>query len=182
MEAWVSRLRPRSPCGLDPGRARDADADRLVGDPVVRHDDRARAKPADVRGPSSRNGMIASSTVTEAIVIASRCGFVTRMRISPGWNSTRRMSNSSAGGGFWPIRSKSESPHETNGADDDARRSTGTSAQSRQRDAPPACGRPRLHQSSTSKKPIQPSSANSDWCAWNMNVPVCAKSISRTPR
>ena len=23
----------------------------------------------------------------------------------------------------------------------------------------------------TSKKPIQPSSANSDWCAWNMNVP-----------
>ena len=42
--------------------------------------------------------------------------------------------------------------------------------------------RPSLHQSTTSKKPIQPRSVNSDWCAWNMNRPVFVKSISSTPR
>ena len=36
--------------------------------------------------------------------------------------------------------------------------------------------------STTSKKPIQPSSVNSDWCAWNMYLPVCGKRISRIPR
>ncbi len=46
----------------------------------------------------------------------------------------------------------------------------------------PACGRARLHQSSTLKYPIQPSSVNSDWCAWNMKVPVFEKRISITPR
>ena len=35
---------------------------------------------------------------------------------------------------------------------------------------------------STSKKPIQPSSANSLWWAWNMKRPVFANSISRMPR
>ena len=34
-----------------------------------------------------------------------------------------------------------------------------------------ALGRPRLHQSSTSKKPIQPSSVNSLTWAWNMYWP-----------
>ena len=34
---------------LDPGRARDADRDRLVLDPVVRDDDRARAQPPERR-------------------------------------------------------------------------------------------------------------------------------------
>ena len=34
----------------------------------------------------------------------------------------------------------------------------------------------------TLKKPIQPSSVNSDWWAWNMNVPVWVNSISRIPR
>ena len=43
------------------------------------------------RGPSSVKGTIASSTVTDAIVRSSRWGFVTRMRISPGSNWTRRM-------------------------------------------------------------------------------------------
>ena len=33
---------------LDPGRARDPDRDRVVLDPVVRHDDRARAQPAEL--------------------------------------------------------------------------------------------------------------------------------------
>ena len=34
----------------------------------------------------------------------------------------------------------------------------------------------------TSKKPCQPSSVNSDWCAWNMNFPGCGKRHSRIPR
>ena len=38
------------------------------------------------------------------------------------------------------------------------------------------------HQSSTSMKPIHPSSANSVLCAWNMYLPVYGKRISRIPR
>src|SRR6185503_18145002 len=38
------------------------------------------------------------------------------------------------------------------------------------------------HQSTTSKNPIQPSSVNSVWWAWNMKRPVLAKSISTIPR
>ena len=34
----------------------------------------------------------------------------------------------------------------------------------------------------TSKKPCQPSSVNSDWCAWNMNFPAWGKRHSRIPR
>ncbi len=34
---------------LDPRRARDADGERLVRDPVVRHDDRARPQPPERR-------------------------------------------------------------------------------------------------------------------------------------
>ena len=34
----------------------------------------------------------------------------------------------------------------------------------------------------TSKKPCQPSSVNSDWCAWNMYLPGYAKRHSRIPR
>ena len=39
-----------------------------------------------------------------------------------------------------------------------------------------------LHHSSTWKKPIQPSSANSLTCAWNMNLPAYGKRSSRMPR
>ncbi len=54
-----------------------------------------RSRPS-VAGPSSSNGTIASSTVTDAIVRSSCCGFVTRTRISPGSKTTLRTSNSSA--------------------------------------------------------------------------------------
>jgi hypothetical protein len=54
-----------------------------------------RSRPS-VCGPSSSKGTMASSTATEAITRSSCCGLVTRTRISPGLNSTRRMSNSSA--------------------------------------------------------------------------------------
>src|SRR6185436_2932616 len=43
-------------------------------------------------------------------------------------------------------------------------------------------GAPSLHQSLTSKNPCQPSSVNSDWWAWNMYRPGCAKRHSRIPR
>ncbi len=42
-------------------------------------------------------------------------------------------------------------------------------------------GRATLHHE-TSKKPCQPSSVNSDWWAWNMNLPGCRKRHSRIPR
>ena len=41
---------------LDPGRARDPDADRVVFDPVVRDDDRARAQPAELGRAVEREG------------------------------------------------------------------------------------------------------------------------------
>ena len=84
-----------------------------------------------VAGPSSVNGTIASSTVTDAIVSSSGCGLRTRIRISPGLNSTRPMSNASAAGGFWPIRSTSESPRETKAATTSASSTIGASAHSR---------------------------------------------------
>ena len=40
----------------------------------------------------------------------------------------------------------------------------------------------RLHQATTSNRPIQPSCANSDWCAWNMYWPSYGKRSSRMPR
>ena len=48
--------------------------------------------------------------------------------------------------------------------------------------SPPRSALRGLHQSETSKKPIQPSSVNSDWCAWNMYLPAYGKRISRIPR
>ena len=71
-----------------------------------------RSRPS-VPGPSSSYGTIASSTVTDAIVRSSCCGLVTRTRISPGLNSTRRTSNSSGCGGFVPISPTSDEPDAT---------------------------------------------------------------------
>jgi hypothetical protein len=59
---------------LDPARARHADGVRVVLDPLERDDDRARAQPAERRGPSTVNGTIASSTVTVAIVSSAAAG------------------------------------------------------------------------------------------------------------
>ncbi len=142
---------------------------------------RERSRPS-VGSPSTSKGTIASSTVTDAIVRSSRCGFVTRMWISPGWNSTRRMSNSSAGGGLSPISPVIDPPAAVKSATTAVSRTSGD-----ERPEPPAAVRdgrlgPRRHQSLTSKNAIQPSSANSDWWAWNMNRPVFVKSISMIPR
>ncbi len=71
-----------------------------------------RKRPSVV-DPSTENGTIASSTVTDAIVRSPCCGFVTLIRISPGLNATRRTSNSSACGGLLPISPASEAPEAT---------------------------------------------------------------------
>src|SRR6266511_4234802 len=89
-----------------------------------------RSRPSP-RSPSTEKWTIASSTVTAAIVRSSRCGFVTRIRISPGLNSTRRTSNRSAAGGLRPISLTSESPLVTNTPTVAASRRTGTSAHTR---------------------------------------------------
>ena len=126
-------------------------------------------------------GTIASATVTVPIVMASRCGFVTRISIRPGSNDTRRMSSSSAGGGFDPTRSTMEPPAVAKSDTAPTRSRIGSSAQSCQPRRVPVAAPASIY-SSTSKKPIQPSSANSDWCAWNMKRPGFGNSSSRIPR
>src|SRR5688500_989973 len=64
--------------------------------------------------------------------MSSRCGLVTLILISPGRSSTRRMSTSSAGGGFCPTISTSELPVETKSATIPTSATIGSSAQSRQ--------------------------------------------------
>ena len=91
-----------------------------------------RRRPSVV-GPSTVKGTIASSTVTVAMVRSSRCGFVTRIWISPGENSTRRTSKASGGGGFSPTRSSRESPRAAKSETTATSRTMGTSAHRRQR-------------------------------------------------
>ncbi len=90
-----------------------------------------RRRPSVV-GPSTVKGTIASSTLTFAIVRSSGCGLRTRILTSPGWNSTRRMSNSSAGGGLLPMSSAIRSPLVETTATMTVRSRTGTSAHRRQ--------------------------------------------------
>ena len=106
--------------------------------------------------------------------------------IRPGVSSVRSTASSSTGG---PRRSGSESP---------PTRASATSTAAISASAPPTraqvgtvASRPegsiacaaRFHdQSPTSKKPIQPSSANSVLWAWNMNGPGLGKRSSQIPR
>ena len=124
------------------------------------------------------NGTIASSTITCAIVRSSCCGFVTRTRISPGLNSTRarRTRRRAAACAEQVEHGAAGRGEERDDADQQHERHECPQAPTRSG----ALGERR--QSTTSKKPIHPSSANSDWCAWNMKCPVFAKSISRIPR
>ncbi len=107
-----------------------------------------RRRPRVV-GPSTVYGTIASSTLTFAIVNSSGCGFRTRIRISPGVNVTRRMSNSSAGGGLRPTMSASHEPPVETAPTMIARSSTGTIAHRRQPRRLPAGAVP----ASTSPRP-----------------------------
>ena len=78
---------------------------------------RVEFEPGEIRvrvtNPQQNDLTIASVTVDDAIVRSSCCGLVTRTRISPGLNSTRRTSNASACGGFWPINPTIELPEAT---------------------------------------------------------------------
>ncbi len=122
--------------------------------------------------------------MTTAIVMSSGWGLRTSSRIWPSWNSTRRISSVSAGGGLPPIRPVMELPEATKAAAIATSRTIGTSARTLTPHGPPRDAPDRLgaHASSTSKKPIHPRSANSDWWAWNMKRPAWWKSISTIPR
>ena len=160
------------------------DRDRIVLDPLERDDDRARAQTAERRRAVDRVGddRVVDVDVRDREVVALRVPdedpdlarreldtpdveLVRRRRIRADEVDERRAARSRPA----PTTSASSS--------------TGTTAHSRQL-TPAAIGvAERLHHpSTTSKKPIQPSSANSDWCAWNMCSPVPANWISSTPR
>ena len=168
---------------LDPGRARHADRDRVVLDPVVRHDDRARAQPAELGRPVERvrHDRVVDRDRGDRQVLALRVrdadADLARLELDAADVELVR--------GRRVLADQVEHRRAVRGEQADHDRQQ---QDRRERPEPPAqrasagrCGA-RFHQSVTSKKPIHPSSVNSDWCAWNMNLPVCAKSISITPR
>ncbi len=140
-----------------------------------------RRRPS-VESPSTVNGTIASSTVTDAIVRSSCCGIrdahadLAGLELDPADVELVRLR-----------RVRADQADERGAGRDVAADDEREQHDRDERPEPPAqlpaslrC--PRLHQSATLKKPIQPSSANSDWCAWNMKRPVFANSSSITPR
>ena len=125
----------------------------------------------------------ASLTTACAIVTASGPSLRTVSSITPGVSFVRSTASSSAGG---PRRSARPGPSSTTKAPiATAISSQRDEAQQPRRHAAGAQlgrgGGVGLHQL-TSKKPCHPSSVNSDWWAWNMNLPGCANRHSRIPR
>jgi hypothetical protein len=165
---------------LDPARARHADGVGVVLDPLERDDDRARAQPAERCGPvdgvrhdrvvhhDGRDGQLLPLRVRNAN--PDRAG----LELDP--------SN------VEPIgrrRRAADEVEQRRPARREDRHRADEQQERQQRPQAPAAGelvRRRVHQSTTSKNPIQPSSVNSDWWAWNMNRPAWAKSISMIPR
>ena len=133
-----------------------------------------RSRPS-VGGPSTPEGhdRVVDGHAARSSALC-RCGFVTRILISPGLNSTRRMSNSSRGRGRPPDEVEQRGAGSTR-TPPRRRRAAGAARAPRAASAakwsPGGSRGRRFHQSTTSKKPIQPSSVNSDWWAWNMNLP-----------
>ena len=114
--------------------------------------------------------------MTWATVTASGPSLRTVSSIVPGLSFVRSKESSSTGG---PRRSPRPGPSSATNApiarEDEQQRDDG------EQPAGQAAGRAGLdvggrvagfHQSVTSKNPIQPSSVNSDWWAWNMYLPV----------
>ena len=126
-------------------------------------------------------------TTTCATETASGPSLRTVSSIAPGTSFVRSIASSSAGG---PVRSPRPGPPSAENAPTAAMMSSsGTSPSTHDGDARPGRlagdvggGGAGLHQGETSKKPIQPSSVNSDWWAWNMYLPAFGKRISRIPR
>ena len=171
----------------DAGGGDQTDRVRVVLDPEERHRDRCRLEPPERPRAlhavdRERDDRVVDRHLGEGQV-APAADSSRGSRSCPVANSTRRTSNSSAGGGALPTRPSSESPAatvaETTPIEEDRRD---------ERPQPPAKSPSRrgrgyvgVHQSATSKKPIQPSSVNSDTWAWNMKCPVFLKSISTMP-
>ena len=103
--------------------------------------------------------------------------------ITPGVSFVRSTASSSTGG---PRRSLSPGPPSSAKAPTASMmRRSGISPSSHagirlERSSSTVAARPSIRM--TSKNPCQPSSVNSDWCAWNMNLPGWAKRHSRMPR
>ena len=122
----------------------------------------------------------ASFTIAWRTCTGSGPSLRTFSSISPGRSTVRSTASSSTG---TPLRSSPGASSATN--------SPMATAEQRERQQPrepaPEPARRRgavagLHQSTTSKKPIQPRSANSLTWAWNMYLPVYGKRSSRMPR
>ena len=129
------------------------------------------------------NDAKASFTITWRMRTGSGPSLRTCSWISPGFSTVRSTASRSCG---TPIRSSPGAPSSTNSPMATARIASGASPRQPGRAARRASGG-RLHDdhrlhSVTSKKPIQPSSANSLTCAWNMNFPGYGKRSSRMPR
>ncbi len=126
-------------------------------------------------------------TTTCAIETGSGPSLRTVSSIAPGTSFVRSIASSSAGG---PVRSPRPGPPSAENAPTAAMiSSSGTRPSTHEGMPRPAGSRAALggggaglHQGETSKKPIQPSSVNSDWWAWNMYLPAFGKRISRIPR
>ena len=184
VEARVQRLDRSSDLlrRLDPGRARHADGDRIVLDPVVRDHDRRRPEPTElgVAVDRERDDRVVDGHGGDRQIVVLRIRdahldlsgpeldapdveLVHRRRVSPEQVDDRRAARHEQADDEREQHDRHERPQPPPTIAEGARRA-------------------RFHQSTTSKKPIQPSSVNSDWCAWNMNRPVFAKSISMIPR
>ena len=125
------------------------------------------------------NGTNASLTCACAMRTASGPSLRTVSSIDPGSSTVRSTASSSTG---TPLRSPSPGPSSSGEAPMAATISSSGTRPSSQAGARRVAGGGRFHYSTTSKKPCQPSSVNSDWWAWNMNRPVRGKRSSRTPR
>ena len=168
--------------GLDPGRAGDADRDRIVLDPAVGDHDRARAQPAErLRAVElERDDRVVDRHGRDREVVLLRVRDadldLAGLELHPADVELVRLGR---------VRADQADEGRARG-DEGAHRQRQEHDRQQRPEAPagldPPRRRPRFHQSTTLKKPIQPRSVNSDWCAWNMNRPVFEKSISSTPR
>ena len=119
------------------------------------------------RPPSGRTRRRRRSRSPALTATGSGPSLRTCSSISPGRSTVRSTARSSTG---TPFRSSPGASSATNRPIAAASSTSGTSPASQAGRRVPLCGG-RLHQSSTSKNPIHPSSANSQTCAWNMYLP-----------
>ena len=165
-----------------PGRARDPHGERVARDPVVRDDDRARPQASQRRRPveGERDDRVVHRHRGDGEVVALRVPHEDPYLARPELDASD----------VELVRRRRRSADELDDAvaeRDDDRHREGEADERDEGPEPPCQAAGRLgarcrHGSSTWKYPIQPSSVNSDWWAWNMNVPAWANRTSSTPR